>query len=233
MKNYLLLTLALTTMLFSVTVIAEKKPMTEAEKLKWLEKDDTVKKPRSINEGNLTFLSDKKFAKVMHSDNHITIQESSLKNGWVSLKQCYRHLDAFPAVEIVYKYKKMKNLSIVSHQGAGEAKVKKNPGANDSVDLKNVKKGASICVSANIKSLVKQTAGIYTMKNGPFRRQFLDGYFPMRVSISIKFPEKILKPVSVKPEKPELGIKIGKKQVSMDATFEGILNTHIKFRKLK
>ena len=53
---------------------------------------------------------------VLHSVNEITISKKSTRNGWVSLLQCYRHLDPVPVekqaqlcitadVKILYKNK--------------------------------------------------------------------------------------------------------------------------------
>ncbi len=208
-----------------------QKAMTEAELDKWLNTDEPVEKKRPINEGKLSFLSTKKYSAVMHSDNIITINKNSLKNGWVKLNQCYRNLDKFPAVEVVYKYKAVKNLKIKSKALIQEAWIKKNSG-NNSVELRRVKKGATICVSADVKSLVKLPSGQYSISNGPFRRKFLDGYFPLRVSLAIKYPSRLIKPVTITPNKPQLNIRKKSKMILIDATFEGVLNTKVSFKRV-
>ena len=231
MKTYLnpVLLIMLTTLLLPTSYA--QKTMTEAELDKWFNSDEPVEKKRPINEGELSFLSRKKHANVMHSDNTIIINKNSLKNGWVKLEQCYRNLEEFPAIEVVYKYKAIKNLKIKSKALIQEAWIKKNSG-NNSIELRRVKKGATICVSADVKSLVKRSSGQYTLSNGPFRRKFLDGYFPLRVSLAIKYPNRLIKPVTITPNKPQLNIRQQSKMISMDATFEGVLNTKVSFKRV-
>jgi hypothetical protein len=195
--------------------------MTEAEKLKWLNSDEPVKKQRPINEGDLTFLDRKKFRDVMHSDNRITITHSSLKDGWVNLDQCYRNLDAFPKVEVVYKYRKMRNLKIQTYKGIKSAMV-----AGQSVQLEQVKKGATLCVKAQVQSLFKRKSGRFSLKNGPYRRRFLDGYFPMQVTVAVTYPKK-MRIKNISPNKKGMQITRNKNRVILNAIFEGILNTQI------
>jgi len=61
-------------------------------------------------------------------------------------------------------------------------------------------------------------------------RKFLDGYFPMRVSIDIKLPAN-LSFVAIEPVEQK-GFKVIKEKQSLhlDAWFEGRLVTRIRFK---
>lgn len=207
------------------TIALAKKPMSKEEVEKWFKSDAPAKPVREINEGKLTFLDPAKHRNVMHSDNGIEITRASLKTGWVRFKQCYRHLDPFPKVQVVYKYRKMRNLKLLSFTGIKKAWVE-----GQSVQLDQVKKGASLCVKAEVQSFYKNGTG-WVLKNGPYRKRFLDGYFPMRVTITVKYPKGV---VYVKQVKPVKALKAGQKaqgRIILDAVFEGILNTEIRFRR--
>ena len=201
---------------------------------KWLNDPDApipaIKQRRKINEGKLTFLDPDKHKRVMHSENKIHITASSLKTGWVELHQCYHQLDAFPRVQVVYKYRNIRHLKIVSFTKMNSAKIE-----GKSVQLINVKQGASLCVTAQIQSLQQISDG-YQLKNGPFRRKFLDGYFPLRVSVTVNFSKKVLQLAKVTPRpvagKKQPGLQLFKSpnKVRLDAIFEGVLNTRMNFR---
>ena len=63
-------------------------------------------------------------------------------------------------------------------------------------------------------------------------RKFLDGYFPMRVSIDILFPAN-LSFIAIEPAEQE-GFRVieGKQSLHVDAWFEGRLVTRIRFKRV-
>ena len=219
--------------LFSSTTISQN--LSKEQLDKWINDPDApipeVTKKRKINEGQLTFLDRVKHKDVMHSEIKIVIKPDSLKNGWVTLNQCYRNLDAFPRVEVIYTQRQIKDLKVLRVEKIASAKVK-----GTSVQMEKVQKGATLCVSAQVKSLTKTSAG-YMLENGPYKRKFLDGYFPLRVSVSVSYPGNILKIAGLTPESynnnANTGMLIHKasNMVRFDATFEGILKTRIDFSK--
>lgn len=215
------------------TTLSYSQEFTKQQIDKWLNNPNAplpvVKKQRKINEGNLVFLDRIKHKFVMHSENKIQITKSSLQDGWVNLNQCYKQLDAFPRVQVVYQYKNIRNLKVHIIKKMDSAKVQ-----GKSVQLVNVKKGATLCVSAQVQSLEKTNTG-YQLKNGPFRRKFLDGYFPLRVSVSVSYPATLIKLAKVLPDNKAatktkgMLIQKSKSQVRLDTTFEGVLNTQLVF----
>jgi hypothetical protein len=206
--------------LLPVPALAE---MSEAEIEKWLNNDTDELPTDKINEGKLRFLPKPPVKKVHHHHNTMIVYKDSMKNGWVKMLQCHRHLDKFPRAQVLYHKKRVRNIRITKVVNIGKAWVKKN-----SVQLTNVKKNAQLCVEADSKALVKNADGSFTLKNGPFMRRFLDGFFPMRVSMDLQLP-KNLKFISIHPQKQH-GFRVNSsvKGVHFDAWFEGKLNTKIK-----
>ena len=129
----------------------------------------------------------------------------------------------FLLVLALYHRKRVRNIKITKAVNIGKAWVERN-----SVQLRDVKKNAQLCVEADSKALSRNADGSYTLKNGPFMRRFLDGFFPMRVSMDLQLP-KTVKFLSIHPQQQH-GFRVNSsiKGVHFDAWFEGKLNTKIK-----
>jgi hypothetical protein len=64
-------------------------------------------------------------------------------------------------------------------------------------------------------------------------RKFLDGYYPMRVTLDIKYPPHLLKLLDISPpEQPGFQHIESPGSIHLDAVFEGQLTTLIQFEKL-
>jgi hypothetical protein len=87
-----------------------------------------------------------------------------------------------------------------------------------------------LCISAWTRALFDNEDGTYTLYNGPFMRKFLDGYYPMRVSMDVDFADTGLELLYVSPQEQE-GFQISEagSKVSFDAWFEGRLKTEFHF----
>lgn len=180
----------------------------------------------AINEGQLTFLLQPPDKPVHHHHNTLLVLPDSLETGWVKLIQCHENLDEFPSAQIVYNKNKVRNIRLTSFKNIGRAWVE-----GPSVQLKNIGSNASLCIKAESQALWPQADGSFLMRNGPFMRKFLDGYFPMRVSMDIKLPPG-LSFHSIEPNEQK-GFRVvkGKQDVHFDAWFEGKLITRIRFKQ--
>lgn len=202
--------------------------MTPEEEEDWFNSDlDPMAAFNAINEGQLEFLKAKPKDSVHHHQNTIKIQGKSLTDGWTSLIQCHKHLDEFPSAQIVYNEGKIRSLKIDTFKEIEAAWVE-----GTTIQLRNVKPGAQLCLHAESQALSANEDGTFTLKNGPFMRKFLDGYFPMHVSMNVELPEE-LRFLSISPP-PQTGftIKHNDKSVRYEAWFEGKLNTEIRFKKI-
>ena len=179
----------------------------------------------AINEGELTFLDKPPDTPVHHHHNTIIVLKSSVETGWVKLLQCHDNLDIFPRLQIVYNKDKIRDLRITRQKNIGEARVE-----GHTVQLTDVNSNAQLCVEAESRALIAQKDGTFVLQNGPFMRKFLDGYFPMRVSIDIKLPAN-LSFIAIEPgEKNGFRVIKGKQSLQLDAWFEGRLVTRIRFK---
>jgi len=196
---------------------------------RWFESDDLHPPGQSaanVNEGNLVFLRQRPGKPVHHHHNKLTISQQSLDTGWVRLQQCHDNMDQFSRVQIMFKKGRIRDLTITLAENISESWVEDN-----SVQLRDVRSGARLCLSGWTRALESRRDGSFAMHNGPFMRKFLDGYYPMRVSMDVDFSGTGLQLVSVSPQQ-QSGFDIDERSegVSFDAWFEGRLNTELMFR---
>ena len=201
-----------------------------AELERWLESDEMLPPSVStdhVNEGNLVFLSRQPTKQVHHHQNHLIINAASLSDGWVRLNQCHEHLDRVPQAQIMYNKDRIRDLQIVTSGNIEQSWIEDN-----SVQLRNVQENARLCVQAWIRALRANADGSYSLRNGPFLRRFLDGYYPMRVSMQIEYATSGLHLVGMKPERQE-GFEVTERAgfLAFDAWFEGRLKTEFLFRQ--
>ncbi len=204
--------------------LAPDKPMTEEQIEAWFN-DDAEERALAVNEGELEFLSQRPDKPVHHSHNTLIIDEHSLSTGWVGLIQCHSQLDAVPATQIVYRYRRMKNLRLEKFSGIKKAWVEDN-----AIQLEDVQSGARLCIRAEVGILYSLPDGDFVLKNGPFHRKFLDGYYPMQVTLDILFPGEFIRFESVTPQaQPGFTVRQQKGGIHVNAWFEGELTTEIGF----
>ena len=181
----------------------------------------------AINEGELSFLDKPPDQPVHHHQNTFIILQSSIETGWIKLVQCHEKLDTLSRAQIVYNQDRIRYLRITETENIDQARVE-----GHTVQLTNVKSHARLCVEAESRALIAQQDGTYVMQNGPFMRRFLDGYFPMRVSIDIKFPAN-LSFIAIEPvEQQGFSLIKQKQHLQLDAWFEGRLVTRIRFKRV-
>ena len=71
------------------------------------------------------------------------------------------------------------------------------------------------------------------LKNGPYHRKFLDGYYPMHVSLDIKYPGTLMHYESINPAtQPGFNVKQASDSLYVDAWFEGELKMEIRFSRM-
>ena len=189
--------------------------------------DLSLESAHNVNEGVLTFLETPPAKSVHHHHNQIRIDNSSLDSGWVSLYQCHTHLDPVPRAQITFREGYVRDLRVVSATHIKQAWIE---GA--SVQLVNIEPEAQLCLSAQTRALRNTGNGFYSLTNGPYMRKFLDGYYPMRVTLEIDFPAQTLEVIDISPPaQPGLKLDTRKGAIRMDAVFEGELQTLIQFEK--
>jgi len=178
-----------------------------------------------VNEGELRFLSAPPATPVHHHQNQISLNAESLLSGWAKLEQCHQHLDPVPSMQIVYSRDRIRNLAISRSENIGRSWVHEN-----SVQMDQVARNALICISAETQALAAEGGNTFVLSNGPYMRRFLDGYYPMQVSMRVRWDMPELRFVDISPKvQPGFALTRQANEVAFDAIFEGELRTRIRF----
>lgn len=216
---------------FSIAAASANSPpppnASKEELEKWFA-DDSNTSAKEVNEGELTFLDKPPTGKpIHHHQNKITLSTASMGEGWAKLEQCHDNLDAVPALQITFREGYVKDLQVTEQRNIGKAWVE---GA--SIQLKDVGKEGRLCLSAQSRALRPAGKGKFTLLNGPYMRKFLDGYYPMRVSMRVEYPAELLKVAHTVPASQN-GFAITQQDgvLTYDTVFEGELRTAIHFER--
>lgn len=179
----------------------------------------------AVNDGGLHFLPAGSAAGAHAHRNRILLGVESLDQGWVRLEQCHENMDAVAAAQVVYNADRIRGLAILSTQNIGQAWVE-----GPTVQLKDVGKPAGLCVSGESRAFSELAPGVYRLRNGPYMRKFLDGYYPMRVVLDIAYPAEALRLARYVPGRQE-GFEVETRpgHIQVDAEFEGRLYTCFDF----
>ena len=178
-----------------------------------------------VNEGSLTFLGKPPAKPVHHHQNRIRLDTTSLSTGWVSLTQCHDNLDQVLRAQITFREGFVRDLKVVSSSQIESAWIE-----DASVQLRNIEPGARLCIEAQTQALKNAGNGYFNLANGPFMRKFLDGYYPLHVSLDIDYPPDLLKLVDISPpQQTGLDIRLEPGHIQLDALFEGELRTLLQF----
>jgi len=189
--------------------------------------DLTFESAADVNEGSLNFLQTAPAKAVHHHQNRLRIDADSLSTGWVHLTQCHDNLDAVPRAQITFREGFVRDLKLDSFSRIESAWIE---GA--SVQLVNVEPGARLCLSVLTRALRSTGNGYFNLYSGPYMRKFLDGYYPMRVTLDIEYPPQLLKLIDISPsEEPGFKHTESAGSIQLDAVFEGVLLTLIQFEK--
>ncbi|WP_026278628.1 MULTISPECIES: hypothetical protein [unclassified Thioalkalivibrio] len=175
---------------------------------------------------DLKFLTEEPEKVPHHHQNQITLSQSSLEDGWVELRQCHNDITPIRRMVIVYNEERIDDLQVESTTNIDRAEA-----LGDRVDLRGVEKGSEVCITARMRVIEHEGDGIYKMENGPFVRRFLDGYFPMRVTMAVNWGDLDLRLEDTRPEAQD-GFEVVESDhgIILDTLFEGELRTQVRLR---
>lgn len=196
-------------------------PLLEAE----LQEQADLERLRAVNSGELVFLNEPAEAPELHTEMSLILNETSLHDGWVDMRQCQRGLDGMQLTEIVYRYAEIRALRITDSSGIDASRVE-----DRSVQLHGITPGAEICIAAGVKVLKALGDGRYRIVSGPYHRRFFDGYFPMRLSLEVTFPAESLGWRNINPlPQPGYAVHTSPGRVAIDTRFAGRLTLELEF----
>jgi len=177
-----------------------------------------------INEGVLHLLTETPAEPAHHHQKHLIITPESLNTGWVTDRQCHYQLDQVGAMEVVFAPGRVRALEIARADNIEKAWVE-----GSSVQLKNVGPNAVLCIHSENRILRHDpSTGNYLLTSGPYMRRFLDGYFPIRVSLQLDYPATLLVLKEIDP--PEIRSRTTRLpgQMRLDVMFEGRLFVNLR-----
>lgn len=185
------------------------------------------KSTSEVNEGNLNFLTSLPAKPVHHHQNRIFITPESLSTGWAELVQCHDHLDAVQRAQITFREGHIRDLKLTETHLVSESWVE-----GPSIQLRSVHPGARLCLSAQTRALGNSGGGGYSLNSGPYMRKFLDGYYPMRVSLEIAYPQGLLQLTDLSPkDQPGFTVRQSAGLILIDTLFEGELRIQAQFER--
>jgi hypothetical protein len=183
----------------------------------WTDADEEAS-TAAVNEGGLRLLTADAASGTHAHENRIAIRPQSLLDGWVGLDQCHRALDAVPAAQVVFQPGRIREIRVTRSEEIGRAWV-----AEHSVQIEDVGQDAVLCIHAESLALRDLEQGRFRLRTGPYMRRFLDGYYPMRLSLHVEHPQT-LRLMGQHPQlQPGLGIRVAEGRLHLDATFDGRL----------
>lgn len=187
--------------------------------------DDLEARFADVNGGELVFLTEPPPEPVHHHQSRIMLNADSLDSGWVTVIQCHSHLDAVPRSQVMYHRTRARDLSILSYENIEKAWVE-----GHTVQLADVEQAASICIQVRTRALELNANGTFSLRGGPYMRRFLDGYYPMHVSMRIEVPRKYLRFLETRPHRQDgFNVRETAEGVEVDTWFEGKLHTEVIF----
>ena len=178
----------------------------------------------AVNEGALVFLADQPVSGVHHHSGRVSITPQSLQDGWVVLEQCHADLDQVTAAQIVFNPTRSRLLQVISVRNIEQAFTEGN-----TIQLRGVSAHSEVCLRAESRALKVVDSGVFELQNGPFMRRFLDGYYPLKLSLQVDFPPT-LELVDFQPDaQPGFAVDDRPGRLTVETVFEGQLRTVFRF----
>ncbi|MCU7918082.1 MAG: hypothetical protein KZQ95_06945 [Candidatus Thiodiazotropha sp. (ex Epidulcina cf. delphinae)] len=200
-----------------------------AEEPPFFPEEDLEARTAAVSEGELSFLDTPPAKPVHHHENLIRITAASLEDGWVTLEQCHRHLDPVPLLEIVYHPRRIRNIQLLSSRNIGASRV-----MDAKVELRDIRQDAELCLQADSRSLHPMGDGAFQLRNGPYMRRFLDGYYPMRLTIAVHYPAAMIRFSALRPLPLDAErTSESKGVIRWDGWFQGRLFTELDFNLIQ
>jgi hypothetical protein len=178
----------------------------------------------AVNEGELVFLVQATPGAVHHHSSHISITERSLSDGWVVMEQCHDDLDRVAEAQIVFNPQRSRALQVVSYRNIKDAFAEGN-----TIQLRGIRAASQVCLRAESQALLSDGGDVFELQNGPFMRRFLDGYYPLRVSLLIDHPPWLMLTDFAPQPQPGFAVTRAPGRISVEALFEGQLRTRFRF----
>ena len=192
----------------------------------WVDDDESDwQRIAAVNEGELVFLHQQPSSSVPYHGSRLVITRQSLVDGWVLMEQCHARLDRVAEAQIVFNPERTRELEVLSFHNMDNAHVE-----SSSIQLRGIGEAAKICARLETRALHSLGNQRFELRNGPFMRRFLDGYYPLQLSLRVEYPSH-LELVDYDPDnQPGYAMRSTPGLLVIDALFEGELRTRFRFK---
>ena len=169
-----------------------------------------------VTGNELRFLATRPDPQGYWYESRVTLDADSLTTGVVHLHTCHRQLDPTHRIVIAFNRERVKHIAVASSEGVGSAEV-----VDQRVELKDVKRGGSVCVQLTSRALDVTDSG-WRLHAGPLMRRYLDGYLPMQAKLSFGWPKGLLALARTEPQaQPGVVLTQADDGAQLDITFAG------------
>ena len=196
-----------------------------ADEPAWADEEEAMRQRiAAVNEGELVFLGQAPPGAVHHHSSRVSITERSLSDGWVVMEQCHDNLDRVEEAQIVFNPRRSRALQVVSYRNMDSAFAEGN-----TVQLRGIGAASQVCLRVESQALSSEGGDVFELHNGPFMRRFLDGYYPLHVSLLIEYPLRLTLTDFAPEPQPGFAVTRAAGRISVEALFEGRLHTRFRF----
>lgn len=169
-----------------------------------------------VTGNELRFLATRPDPQGYWYESRVTLDADSLATGLVQLHTCHHRLDPTHRIVIAFNRERVQQIAVASAEGVGSAEV-----VDQRVELKDVKRGGSVCVQLTSRALDTTDTG-WRLHAGPLMRRYLDGYLPMQAKLSFGWPKGLLALARTEPQaQPGVVLTQADDGAQLDITFAG------------
>lgn len=180
----------------------------------------------AVNEGSLVFLDAASVETAHRQRAWIRITPASLQDGWVEMEQCHTNLDRVSEAQILFRPGRSRALRVTRHDNIAAAFAQDN-----SIQLRGIGDASEVCLYAETRAFHSLGDDVFELRNGPFMRRFLDGYYPLQLELEIVFPTALSLVAHTPPPGHGYQVHASDARVRVETLFEGRLRTLFRFHR--
>jgi hypothetical protein len=157
--------------------------------------DDWESRVEEVSEGELVWYEEAPGQKTPQLAVEINLTADSLASGWAKVFQCHERLDPVAAADLVFTERQVRALRVISSENIKQAVVR-----NNIVELLEIGSNAKLCVGSEQRIVHPLPENLLAVIAGPYKRRFLDGYYPQGISITVRWPADVFHFERLHPE---------------------------------
>ncbi|MGD9000864.1 MAG: hypothetical protein PVF75_10645 [Granulosicoccaceae bacterium] len=150
--------------------------------------DDWESRAEDVSEGELVWYREAVGRKTPRLAVEINLTADSLASGWAQVSQCHEQLDPVAAADLVFTEQQVRALRVDSYANIEQVTVRDNV-----VELLAIGPNAKLCVRSEQKIVHGLPENLLAVIAGPYKRRFLDGYYPQGITVTVHWPPDVFR----------------------------------------